>query len=373
MTATYILPIRNMHCGSCAARVTRTLEEIAGASDVAVNLATETAQINVTDAKTTKEMLSKLEAVGYPVATQTIQFTVSGMSCASCVSALDRALRAAEGVQDVAVNLASETASVTYVPSITNPEALADIAGAAGYPMTPPGDSSQEDAQALKDTTARSQRNAVFWAAALTLPVFVLEMGGHLFPAWHHFIAGTIGQTASWIVQFVLTTLVLIGPGRQFFTGGLAALRRGAPNMNSLVALGAGAAWTYSTLALFAPALMPAGSAVVYFEAAAVIVTLILMGRWFEARAKGQAGAAIRSLIDLQPRLAMVRQGEDWIETPVADLGLGDVVRVQPGARIPIDAEVTGGTSQVDESMITGEPMPVTKAVGDPVLSLIHI
>ena len=367
MTATYILPIRNMHCGSCAARVTRTLEEIAGASDVAVNLATETAQINVTDAKTTKEMLSKLEAVGYPVATQTIQFTVSGMSCASCVSALDRALRAAEGVQDVAVNLASETASVTYVPSITNPEALADIAGAAGYPMTPPGDSSQEDAQALKDTTARSQRNAVFWAAALTLPVFVLEMGGHLFPAWHHFIAGTIGQTASWIVQFVLTTLVLIGPGRQFFTGGLAALRRGAPNMNSLVALGAGAAWTYSTLALFAPALMPAGSAVVYFEAAAVIVTLILMGRWFEARAKGQAGAAIRSLIDLQPRLAMVRQGEDWIETPVADLGLGDVVRVQPGARIPIDAEVTGGTSQVDESMITGEPMPVTKAVGDPV------
>ena len=248
MTATYILPIRNMHCGSCAARVTRTLEEIAGASDVAVNLATETAQINVTDAKTTKEMLSKLEAVGYPVATQTIQFTVSGMSCASCVSALDRALRAAEGVQDVAVNLASETASVTYVPSITNPEALADIAGAAGYPMTPPGDSSQEDAQALKDTTARSQRNAVFWAAALTLPVFVLEMGGHLFPAWHHFIAGTIGQTASWIVQFVLTTLVLIGPGRQFFTGGLAALRRGAPNMNSLVALGAGAAWTLSLI-----------------------------------------------------------------------------------------------------------------------------
>ena len=135
--------------------------------------------------------------------------------------------------------------------------------------------------------------------------------------------------------------------------------------MNSLVALGGGAAWSYSTVALLAPGLMPAGSAVVYFEAAAVIVTLILTGRWFEARAKGQAGAAIARLIDLQPAHALVRHGDDWIETPVAALRVGDVLRIQPGARIPTDAEVSAGESRVDESMITGEPTPVRKSAGD--------
>jgi len=156
------------------------------------------------------------------------------------------------------------------------------------------------------------------------------------------------------------------GPGRPVCVkGGRAWLRR-APNMDSRVALGAGAAWSYSTVALFLPALLPQDSRVVYFEAAAVIVALILLGRWFEARAKGQTGSAIQKLVGLQPRTAMVKSGADWVETAIEDLRPGDIFRTRPGERIAIDAKVKSGTGSVDESMITGEPMPVVKSPGDP-------
>ncbi|MEM9499627.1 MAG: copper-translocating P-type ATPase, partial [Pseudomonadota bacterium] len=246
------------------------------------------------------------------------------------------------------------------------PGTLAEIVTQAGYPAT--FGSGQTDATVSdRETEIVQLRRATMWASALTLPVFVTEMGGHLVPALHHWLFATLGQTALWAAQFVLTTLVLIGPGRAFFTRGLPALFRGAPDMNSLVAIGTLAAWSFSTVALFAPELLPEGTRAVYFEAAAVIVTLLLAGRWMEARARGQSGAAIRRLIGLQPTRVTIRRGEDTIDIAAEHLQTGDIALVRPGARIPADGIVVRGQSWVDEAMLTGEPLPVDKGPGDPV------
>jgi heavy metal translocating P-type ATPase len=232
-----------------------------------------------------------------------------------------------------------------------------------GYEAAP-----ASEAPAAADRQAEdiaSLRRDLILAAILTLPVFVLEMGGHLVPALHHWVMQTLGERTSWLIQFGLTTLVLAGPGRRFIVKGIPALLRGAPDMNSLVATGTLAAWTYSVTATFAPALLPAESLHVYYEPAAVIVTLILAGRWMEARAKGATAAAIRRLVALQPATATLITAEGPREVPAAGLVPGDRVLIRPGGRIPVDGEVARGESHVDESMLTGEPLPVAKATGD--------
>ncbi|MDP5348093.1 MAG: HAD-IC family P-type ATPase, partial [Paracoccaceae bacterium] len=172
----------------------------------------------------------------------------------------------------------------------------------------------------------------------------------------------------SWMIQFLLTTLVLFGPGLRFFRLGLPALLHRAPDMNALVALGTSAAWGFSTVATFAPGILPPGTAEVYFEAAAVIVTLILLGRWLEARARGQAGQAIRKLAGLQVREARVRRDGAMQTVAIADLVTGDEIELRPGARVPTDGTVIEGRSDIDESMVTGEPLPVMRGIGDRVI-----
>lgn len=365
MSHTFTLPIQNMTCGGCAARVGRVLDTVQGAGDVRVNFAAETAQITVSDMLGLETAVAALDSAGYPTQQDEVRLSISGMSCASCVGRLRAALEAQAGVLEAQVNLVSETATLRYVRAVTTPKRLAQIATDAGYPASVPDAEDLTFETDSKLAEIQEARQAVLVAALLTIPVFVLEMGGHIFPAFHHLIARTIGHEVSWVIQFVLTTLVLLGPGRRFFTSGVPALMDRVPTMNSLVALGAGAAWTFSTVALWLPSVLPQGTRVVYFEAAAVIVTLILLGRWFEARAKGQTGAAIQRLIGLTPTTAKLRQGTDWIDTPVADLHVGDIILVQPGARIPTDAEVAEGTSYVDESMLTGEPQKISKTTGD--------
>ncbi len=289
---------------------------------------------------------------------------VSNMNCGACVGRVAKVLASVPGAQEVNVNLANETAQFQATEPDTLSRAMEALAK-AGYPARAQTKNAAE-AEAGREETLHDLRRRFVFAAIFTLPVFVLEMGSHMIPALHHLIMRTIGMEASWGLQFAFTTLVLIGPGREILTRGMRALARRAPDMNSLVALGAGAAWSYSTVALMAPDLLPAASRVVYFEAAAVIVTLILMGRWFEARAKGRTGAALRALIGLQPDTATVKRDGDWVTLPIADLTSGDVIRIPPGARIPTDAILTSGSSAVDESMLTGEPMAVTKTQGDP-------
>ena len=296
---------------------------------------------------------------------KTITLAVEGMSCASCVGRVDRALAAVPGVQSVAVNLAAETATITLRDQSLTPADLAAVSTEAGYPAKPVvADQSAVNAGRKADE-ARDLSRATMVAALLALPVFILEMGAHLVPAFDHLIADTIGMQTSWVIQCVLTTLVLFGPGRVFFAKGLPALFRAAPEMNSLVALGTGAAWSYSVVATFLPGLIPADVRAVYFEAAAVIVVLILLGRWLEARAKGRTGAAIQALLGLQARDARVLRDGVLVAVDVNALAVGDVITLRPGERVPVDGTILDGTSPVDESMMTGEPLPVVKSEGD--------
>ncbi|PJN94349.1 heavy metal translocating P-type ATPase, partial [Amaricoccus sp. HAR-UPW-R2A-40] len=227
-----------------------------------------------------------------------------------------------------------------------------------------------EDATVLPDATDRKAdeaaglRRLALVAGLLTLPVFVLEMGSHMSMAVHMWVMDTLGMETSRLIQFALTTLVLAGPGRRFYTKGFPALFRGQPDMNSLVALGSAAAWGYSVVATFAPQVLPVEAQVVYFEAAAVIVTLILVGRFMEARAKGRTGEAIRRLVGLQARTARVERDGAVAELPIEDIRVGDVIQVRPGEKIAVDGLVLSGSTYVDESMITGEPVPAAKGEG---------
>jgi Cu+-exporting ATPase len=345
--------------------VTDALHQVPQVSGVQVNLADDTVQLSLTDATPFRDVFQTLNRAGYPPVTQTTRFEIGGMTCASCLGRVQRVLDDKPGVVEANVNLADDAAQVTFLPHVITAQALAKALTDAGYPSQAVTDHAADQETDHRGAEVLRHQNAVIWAAVLTLPVFIIEMGGHVFPQWHHLIMRTIGQTGSWLAQFALTTVVLLGPGRAFFTRGATAARHFAPDMNTLVALGAGAAWLYSTIALFLPGVMPPGSAVVYFEAAAVIVTLILLGRWLEARAKGQTGEAIQQLIGLQPQTAWRQAGADWEEIPIDALALDDVILIRPGARVPTDAIAVSGQSPVDESMITGEPIPVIKSAGD--------
>ncbi len=355
--------IDGMTCGGCVGRAEKAIAAVAGVDAAHVNLANATATAQVEDAEAVRAVADALQAAGYPAVLQKHRLAITGMTCASCVSRVETALNAVPGVVSATVNLADGTATAVTLSDV---DALQKAVAATGYAAVPIDvDASTGSRQAGE---AQQYFRQFLIAASLTLPVFVMEMGGHVFPHLHHFIARTIGTPASWMIQFVLTTLVLAGPGRGFFAKGIPALLRMAPDMNSLVVLGTGAAWTYSAVALFVPDLLPDGTRAVYFEAAAVIVTLILLGRWLEARAKGQTGAAIKQLIGLRPKTARVLRDGVEMDLPIAEVARGDVVIIRPGERIPTDGVVREGASFVDESMITGEPVPVEKTEGDAVV-----
>lgn len=353
--------VDNLSCAGCAGRAERALAAAPGVESASVNIANRMAQVTGTAPVDT--LTKVLRTAGYPARETTHRLQISGMSCASCVGRVERALSAEPGVIEASVNLATETARVRVLDGAVDPARLAEIVTNAGYPATPVVSDTPLES---KDEITPLKRDTII-AAALTLPVFLTEMGGHIFPAIHHAIMGSIGMRAFWVAQFLLITLVLAWPGRRFFRIGLPLLAKGTPDMNSLVALGTLAAWGYSTVATFAPALLPEGTRAVYFEAAGVIVTLILAGRWMEARAKGRTGAAIRHLIGLRPDTVRVLRDGTFTELPLADVRKDDLIEARPGARIAVDGVVTEGTSYVDESMITGEPVPVAKAAGDPV------
>ncbi|MGV6847307.1 MAG: heavy metal translocating P-type ATPase [Marinibacterium sp.] len=361
------LSVEGMSCASCVGRVDRGLSAIDGVDDVAVNLASETAQLSVDSPDRLVEVARALEDLGYPARRARVTLNVASMTCASCVGRVERALAAVPGVLEVTVNLAAETATVTYLEGATTPAALAAVATGAGYPAEIAAADAAVDRVARKEEEARETGRRLVLAAVLALPVFLMEMGGHVIPGVHDWIGRSIGHQTSWVIQFVLTTAVLAGPGRDFYRKGIPALLKGAPDMNSLVAVGTGAAYVYSVIATFLPGLLPDAVRAVYFEAAAVIVVLILLGRMLEARAKGRTGAAIQKLLGLQAHTARVLRDGATVEVPIEDLSEGDIVLVRPGERIPVDGKVIDGTSHVDESMITGEPLPVAKSTDAPV------
>nr|WP_226813755.1 heavy metal translocating P-type ATPase [Bordetella pertussis] len=357
--------MEGMTCASCVGRVERALKAVPGVSDAVVNLATERADVRFAGAPDVGAAVQAVEQAGYAVAASTMELAVSGMTCASCVGRVERALKAVPGVRAASVNLATERAHVEVAGAVA-PQALVQAVAAAGYEARPldPGGAAADAAARRQAAELQGLRRALIVAAVFALPVFVLEMGSHMIPAFHHAVAGSIGVQNSWYIQFVLASIVLFGPGLRFFRKGVPALLRGAPDMNSLVAVGTAAAYAYSVIATFAAGVLPPGTVNVYYEAAAVIVALILLGRYLEARAKGNTSEAIKRLMGLQAKTARVRRDGATVEVPIAQVAAGDVVEVRPGERVPVDGQVTEGTSFVDESMISGEPVPVEKQPG---------
>ncbi|PTM93367.1 heavy metal translocating P-type ATPase [Mycoplana dimorpha] len=362
------LSIEDMTCASCVRRVEKAIAKVPGVTDAAVNLATEKADVTFAGRPNVAAVADAVREAGYGVSEETLEFPVEGMTCASCIARVEKALKAVPGVIDATANLASEHARVRFLRGAVAFEDLAEAIEKTGYRAI----RDTEAAAAPSDEERRAGeiaalRRSLIVAAVLTAPLFVMEMGAHAVPAFGHSIHDTLGMQASRVIQFVLATLVLAGPGLRFFRKGVPSLLRGTPDMNALVVIGTAAAWGFSTVATFAPGLLPGGTANVYFEAAAVIVTLILAGRYLEARAKGRTGEAIRHLAGLRATSARVLKDGEPVDVPLEAVVPGDIVLVRPGEKVAVDGEVTEGRSFVDESMITGEPMPVERKPGDSV------
>lgn len=360
--------IEGMTCASCVLRVEKAIAAVPGVASANVNLATERATVQFTGAADTQAVLSAIEGAGYEPKLVVQEFGVEGMTCASCVARVEKALKAVPGVVDATVNLATERATIRAAGAV-DLIALEAAVQKAGYEFrrlrqaAVTGDTEDRRGEEIKKL-----KSLLIFSAALTLPLFLLEMGSHFIPGVHEFIMNTIGMQNNLYLQFALASIVLFGPGLQFFQKGVPNLIRWTPDMNSLVVLGTTAAWLYSVVATFSPNLLPAGTANVYYEAAAVIVTLILLGRFLEARAKGQTSQAIQRLVGLQAKTAFVSRGGEFVETEIADVVVGDVIRIRPGEKVPVDGVVADGNSYVDESMITGEPVPVEKTTGSGVV-----
>ncbi|MBY5391359.1 heavy metal translocating P-type ATPase [Rhizobium leguminosarum] len=360
--------IEGMSCASCVGRVERAIKAVPGVDTASVNLATERATVTFKDTVDAAAVLQAIEGAGYEARIETLEMLVVGMTCASCVSRVERALKVVPGVVEASVNLATEKATIRFAAGAVSQRTLEDAVRAAGY--EPKSESRLETAAAAdrRDVEMRSLALRFGVSAVLTLPLFLIEMGSHVIPGVHGFVMDVVGMRQSLYMQFALATIVLFGPGLAFFWKGVPNLLRLAPDMNSLVVLGTSAAWAYSVVATFLPAALPSGTVNVYYEAAAVIVTLILLGRYLEARAKGKTSQAITRLLGLKAKTAFVERSGTFVEIEIDEVVTGDVIRIRPGEKVPVDGTVVSGASYVDEAMITGEPVPVSKSAGSEVV-----
>lgn len=361
------LSIQGMTCASCVGRVEKALKKVDGVEQANVNLTTEQAVVESSVPLDRAALVKAVERAGYDVVVAApIELSIDGMTCASCVARVEKALKKVPGVQQANVNLATEQAWVEADTTVSADKLIQAIRK-AGYDAQLQTTTTTEQADQKASEQQQLKRDLLI-SLVLAIPVFVLEMGSHLIPAFHMWVMHQIGQMPSWLLQFVLTTLVLLFPGRRFYQKGIPALLRFAPDMNSLVAVGTLAAYSFSVVATFMPQLLPEGTVNVYFEAAAVIVSLILLGRYFEAKAKGRTSQAIQHLIGMQPKTARIVRNGQSVEVPLAEVSSGMQVDIRPGERIPVDGEVLDGRSYVDESMISGEPLPVEKMAGSAVV-----
>ena len=351
-------PVEGMTCASCAGRVERALKQLPGVEEATVNLATETAEVRGAELPPVPEVVQAIEAAGYRVGTDEAELSIEGMTCATCVGRVERALGEVPGVLEVSANLATERARVrTAGPA--DVQSLVAAVVAAGYQATPPQASALETQDvASGQAPGRSSREArhLLIAAILTTPL-VAPMVGMLF-GQHWMLPG-------WI-QFLLATPVQFWLGARFYRAGWHALKAGTGNMDLLVALGTSAGYGLSVYHLLQGAAY-GGPVDLYFEASAAIITLILLGKFLEARAKRQTTEAIRALQALKPSTARVRRPSGDEDVPIERVQVGDLVIVRPGERFPVDGAVHEGRTHADESLITGESVPVAKEVGDAV------
>ncbi|MBQ0944296.1 copper-translocating P-type ATPase [Ideonella sp. 4Y16] len=342
------LPVEGMTCASCAGRVERALQKVAGVSSASVNLAAELALVEA-PAALLPETVAAVQRAGYQVPLASTALAIEGMTCASCSGRVERALKKQPGVLEASVNLATNEALVRHVADPLMTERLVAAVQAAGY-----GARAADAPQAEAVPAWRSEGTQVLLSALLSLPL-VLPMLGDL--AGRHWMLSPLWQC-------LLATPVQFVFGARFFVAGWKALRAGSANMDVLVALGTAAAYGLS-LVLWARD--DSGMPHLYFESAAMVITLVRLGKWLESRAKRHTLDALKALQALRPSSATVQRDGAWVELPVAQLQAGDLVQVKPGQRIAVDGVVVDGQSHVDESLITGESLPVARGPGDAV------
>ena len=342
------LPIEGMTCASCSARVERALQRVPGVQQVSVNLATESAAVELASPVSAATLSQAVHKAGYAVPQDEAELRIDGMTCATCVARVEKALKSVPGVLEASVNLATSTAHVTRLSGTAHSPALLQAVRRAGYEA--------QDASAAEATPGGARKShdpgwkvalAVALSAPLVLPMLGAAFGRH----WM--------LPAAW--QFVLAAPVQFWLGWRFYRAGWMALRAGTGNMDLLVALGTSAAFGLSLV------LWARGDPHLYFESAAVVITLVMFGKWLESRAKRRTLAALDALRALWPQTArLLRDGQEQM-VPLAELQVGDLLRVLPGERIPTDALIVEGASHLDESMLTGESLPVAREAGDKV------
>jgi Cu+-exporting ATPase len=367
--ATVLLPVRGMSCASCAATIERELGRLAGVGTAQVNLAAEQVRVSYAPRKlATATLAARIGELGFQVPATTVELEITGMTCANCAATIERTLsRKLPGVLRAEVNLAAESGRIEYAPgAVSRRQIIAAIEEIGFTASEPEVAGAQDDEEALaRELEVRRQRNVLLVGIMLTVPLFLLSMGRDMgwFGAWSQ------QAWVSWLL-LALALPVQMVVGRDFYTGALAALRRRTANMDVLVSLGATVAFVASIPVTIALSLgSEALGSHLYYETAAMILTLVKIGKLLEARAKGRAGAAIRELMKMRPTTARIERDGAEIEIELALVRVGDLVVVRPGEQVPVDGVVVGGQAAVDESTVTGESLPVAKGPGDEVLS----
>ncbi|SPP99551.1 Copper-transporting ATPase 2 [Candidatus Sulfobium mesophilum] len=363
------LPITGMSCASCAAHIQEGLSALDGVSSASVNFAAEKATVIYDKSKVAVDNFVRIvKDLGYGVSVSKIILPVKGMTCASCVEAVRRTLSSLDGVISASVNFATEQATIEYFPSQVGVRDFRKAIREAGYDIVEPekGEDIIEKEQREREAAYRALRTKVIAGGLLTFPLLLLMQWDHL--GLSRLIP--LSSQANFILQFIIETPIQFWIGWQFYTGAFSAARHRTTNMNTLIAVGTSSAYVYSVIATFFPSVfqIKGYSAGVYYDTAATIVVLILLGRLFEARAKGQTSEAIKKLMGLQAKTARVLRSGSEIDIPVEEVEIGDVVMVRPGEKVPVDGVIKEGYSSLDESMVTGESMPVEKSAGDSVI-----
>lgn len=351
-----LLPIVGMTCANCAMTIERNLKRMPGVAEAAVNFASERATVSYDPEKVKLEdLVALIRDLGYDVATARTELPISGMTCANCALTLERVLKRTVGVLQANVNFASGRAAVEYIPTLVSMTDFRRAVGEAGYHVIEAAEETLEDAErAVRQAEIARQRKLLIIGLIFTIPTFLLSLLPDLglVPdfAWRKFLLLTLATP----VQFYV--------GLQYYVGGFKSLRAGSANMDVLIAMGSSAAYIYSLITTF----LIEGPT--YYDTAAVIITLIVLGKFLEARAKGQTSEAIKRLMGLKPRTARVVRDGGEVEIPIDEVVVGDIVVVRPGEKVPVDGVVVEGYSSVDESMLTGESLPVDKGPGDAVI-----
>lgn len=361
------IPIAGMHCNRCPQTIEKAIKSIAGVKKVSVNFSTKKAYVEFEPESTSlKRMTEAIRAAGYQSGADTLRVGIQGMTCASCVTKIEEALKGTPGVLDATVNLGTREAMVEYLPPVTNIRQIERAVEATGYKATkaPSEEPADKEAADREKEYKRLMTKFVF-AAIIAVPVMILG-----YPKWFPFLRDLSSGTVRilWGLSGLATLPVLLWSGSQFFTGAWSAFRRRAADMNTLIAVGTGTAWVYSSVAILFPGIFPKGTAEPFYDVSNVVIGLVVLGQALELRAKGRSSEAIKKLIGLQAKTARVfREGKEK-DIPVEEVLVGDTVVVRPGEKVPVDGKVIEGSSAVDESMVTGESIPVEKKVGDGVI-----